>query len=582
MVCFELKRGNSDIACKATPDFALVWCSKNFIEMDSINPRQTKAWKTLEKLAERAAAMDLSSLQDDSERAKHFQIKSPELLFQYSRNLIDKEILAALFQLADETRLKRGIEAMFNGEKINRTENRAVLHTALRSSIKSGFVLDGQDIYGDIHSVLDQMRSFSDKLRNGIHGGYTGKQITDVVNIGIGGSDLGPNMAYEALKGFSDGRIKAHFVSNVDGAHLHLCLKDLDPETSLFIVASKSFTTQETMANAKSARDWFLESAKDPRAIAQHFVALSTNIIAVKEFGIAEENIFGFWDWVGGRYSMWSAIGLSLCCSLGFDNFEQMLRGAEEIDTHFKESPLEQNIPVIMALVGIWYNNFLKWESHAILPYDQRLHRLAAYLQQADMESNGKTASRSNEKVDYQTGPIIWGEPGTNGQHAFYQLLHQGTKKVSSDFIASVKADNPYQNQHELLLANFMAQPQALMNGLSKEHVKAQMIQEGKSKEQIDKLLAHRIFEGNRPSNLLLFKQMNPFSFGKLIALYEHKIFVQGWIWNIFSFDQWGVQLGKKLADGILDDMGKKDQNKHSTIDCINQEVLKTIQNWSN
>lgn len=546
--------------------------------MQTVSPQHTQAWEKLEILAKNWQQQSLRSWKDDVERARKYRIIDGNLALFYGRNLLDDEVLNSLFELAEACGLSQGIEAMYSGEKINRTENRAVLHTALRNSNRSGLTLDGTDVLEQVHEVLDQMKRFSENLRNGVHLGYTGQRITDVVNIGIGGSDLGPFMAYEALQDWSDGKIKGHYVSNVDGTHLHRCLKQLNPETTLFIIASKTFTTQETMANAQAARTWFLGHAGNESAIAQHFVALSTNLKAAKEFGIEANNIFGFWDWVGGRYSMWSAIGLSLCCTLGFAHFEQMLRGAETTDEHFRKTPLRQNIPVIMALIGIWYNNFLQWETHAILPYDQRLHRLPAFLQQADMESNGKCVDRNNQRVAYETGQIIWGEPGTNGQHAFYQLLHQGTKKVSCDFLASAQAQHPFDGQHKILLANFLAQPQAMMNGLTQEETSANMMREGKSPEQIEQLLPHRMFEGNRPSNLLFYQKLDPHTFGRLIAIYEHRIFVQGWIWNVYSFDQWGVELGKKIANGILADMEKEED--FYTADAITQELIALWKKW--
>lgn len=546
--------------------------------MQTVSPSHTQAWKKLETLAKNWSQQSLRSWKDDVHRAQKYRIIDENLALFYGRNLLDEDVLNTLFDLAEACGLQQGIEAMFSGEKINQTENRAVLHTALRNSKRTGLVLDGTDVLAQVHEVLDQMKRFSENLRSGVHLGYTGQKITDVVNIGIGGSDLGPYMAYEALKDWSDGKIKGHYVSNVDGIHLHRCLKDLKPETTLFIIASKTFTTQETMANARAARAWFLADAGDETAIAKHFVALSTNLKAAQDFGIETHNIFGFWDWVGGRYSMWSAIGLSLCCTLGFDHFEQMLRGAEATDQHFRKAPFQQNIPVIMALIGIWYNNFLNWESHAILPYDQRLHRLPAFLQQADMESNGKTVDRNNQRVDYETGQIIWGEPGTNGQHAFYQLLHQGSKKVSCDFLASAQAEHPYDEQQEILLANFFAQPQAMMNGLTPEETASNMRLEGKSPEQIEQLLPHRVFEGNRPSNVLFYQKLDPYTFGRIIAIYEHRIFVQGWIWNVYSFDQWGVELGKKIANGILSDM-KKEEN-FQTADAITKELIALWKKW--
>jgi glucose-6-phosphate isomerase len=546
--------------------------------MKVVDPTQGKAWKNLESLAQQVAPkIELSAFRDDAKRARSYQKTSKDLLFNYARNLVDDRILDALLELAEESSLHSGIEALFNGEKINGTENRAVLHTALRRSDRSGVRVDSVDVLPEVHEVLDRMKAFSTALLDGSHTGFSGKPITDVVNIGIGGSDLGPLMAYEALKEFGPGRIKAHYVSNVDGIHLHRCLAELDPETTLFIVASKTFTTQETMSNAGAAREWFLQAA-EASAVQHHFVAISTNLEAVAEFGISEELTFGFWNWVGGRYSMWSAIGLSLCCSLGYDVFEQMLRGAEHTDEHFRSSEPSENIPVLMALIGIWYNNFLGWSSHAILPYDQRLHRFPAYLQQADMESNGKYVDRTGKKIGHQSGPIIWGEPGTNGQHAFYQLLHQGTKNISCDFIAGARSRHPYDEQQEILLANFFAQPQALMNGLDEKEVRSNMEREGIETDITEQLLPHRIFEGNRPSNIFFYKELTPFVLGQLVALYEHKIFCQGWIWNIFSFDQWGVELGKKVAKGILSEM--KELAPGAASDAVTQELLRHWEGW--
>ena len=546
--------------------------------MKVVDPTQGKAWKNLELLAQQVAPkIELSAFRNDGRRARSYQKTSKDLLFNYARNLVDDRILDALLELAEESSLRSGIEALFNGEKINSTENRSVLHTALRRSDRSGVRVDGVDVLADVHEVLDRMKTFSTALLDGTHTGFSGKPITDVVNIGIGGSDLGPLMAYEALKEFGPGQIKAHYVSNVDGIHLHRCLAELDPETTLFIVASKTFTTQETMSNARAARKWFLQAA-EASAVQRHFVAISTNLEAVAEFGISEDLTFGFWNWVGGRYSMWSAIGLSLCCSLSYDVFEQMLRGAEHSDKHFRSSEPSENIPVLMALIGIWYNNFLGWSSHAILPYDQRLHRFPAYLQQADMESNGKYVDRTGKKIGHQSGPIIWGEPGTNGQHAFYQLLHQGTKNTSCDFIAGARSRHPYDEQQEILLANFFAQPQALMNGLNEKEVRGNMRREGIAPGKVEQLLPHRIFEGNRPSNIIFYKELTPFVLGQLVALYEHKIFCQGWIWNIFSFDQWGVELGKKVAKGILSEM--REHTASSASDAVTQELLRQWEHW--
>lgn len=515
--------------------------------------------------------------QEDPQRFEKFSLYLKDILFDYSKNRIDEQTMALLVQLARECKLEDAIKAMFDGEKINETEGRQVLHTALRNQSDKAILVDGEDVMPLVREVLQRMKSFSQRVISGEWKGYTGKEITDVVNIGIGGSDLGPVMVTEALKSYKT-RLNVHFVSNVDGTHIAETIKHLNPETTLFLIASKTFTTQETMANANTAKEWFLKSGAKDRDVAKHFAALSTNDTGVSEFGIDTANMFGFWDWVGGRYSLWSAIGLSICLSVGYDNFEALLKGAYEADEHFKNTPFEENIPVVMALLGIWYNNFFEAESHAILPYDQYLHRFAAYFQQGDMESNGKYIDRNGKRVDYQTGPVIWGEPGTNGQHAFYQLIHQGTKLIPCDFIAPAISHNPIGNHHQLLLSNFFAQTEALMNGKSEEEVVAELEKAGKSKEEIDRLKPFKVFEGNRPTNSFLLKEITPESLGSLIALYEHKIFVQGVIWNIFSFDQWGVELGKQLANQILPELkGNENIESHdsSTNGLINQ-----YKNW--
>ncbi|MHC8947817.1 glucose-6-phosphate isomerase [Sphingobacterium hungaricum] len=511
--------------------------------------------------------------QDDPARFEKFSISFNDILVDYSKNRINEETLALLFQLAKECKLDDAIKAMFAGEKINETEGRQVLHTALRNQSGNAVLVEGEDVMPQIKAVLDQMKSFTNRVVSGEWKGFTGKEITDVVNIGIGGSDLGPVMVTEALKSYKT-RLNVHFVSNVDGTHIAEAVKDLNPETTLFLIASKTFTTQETMANANSAKDWFLNSEANESDVAKHFVALSTNEKGVAAFGIDTQNMFVFWDWVGGRYSLWSAIGLSICLSIGFDNFEELLKGAYEADVHFKETAFEENIPVILAVLGIWYNNFFDAESQAILPYDQYLHRFAAYFQQGDMESNGKYVDRNGNRVTYETGPIIWGEPGTNGQHAFYQLIHQGTKLIPCDFIAPAKSHNPIGNHHQLLLSNFFAQTEALMNGKTEEVVVEELIKAGKSEEEIEKLKNFKVFEGNRPTNSILIKEITPKALGTLIAFYEHKIFVQGVIWNIFSFDQWGVELGKQLANQILPELSgneKIDSHDSSTNGLINQ-----------
>ncbi len=524
--------------------------------MKNINPTQTKAWKALE--AHFAANKDrkLSDLfaADPARFDKFSTTFKDNVLVDYSKNLITEETLELLIDLAHEVDLRAGIDAMFNGEKINRTEGRAVLHTALRNRSNRPVMVDGKDVMPEVNAVLAKIKIFCDKVISGEWKGYTGKAIQHVVNIGIGGSDLGPVMTTEALRPFKN-HLEMHFVSNVDGTHIAETLKKVDPETTLFLVASKTFTTQETMTNAHSARDWFLKHAVSEAHVAKHFAALSTNGKAVSEFGIDTANMFEFWDWVGGRYSSWSAIGMPIALSLGFEKFEELLEGAFEMDTHFATTTFEQNIPVLLALIGLWYNNFYEAESEAILPYDQYMHRFAAYFQQGNMESNGKYVDRNGNAVDYQTGPIIWGEPGTNGQHAFYQLIHQGTKLIPCDFLAPAITHNPVGDHHPKLLANFFAQTEALAFGKSKEAVEAEFLAAGKTLEQVKDLVPFKVFEGNRPTNSILFKQMTPKTLGALIAMYEHKIFVQGVIWNIFSFDQWGVELGKQLANKILPEL---------------------------
>lgn len=490
----------------------------------------------------------------DTARFDKFSISFGDILFDYSKNRINDTTKALLVQLARECKLDEAIEAMFAGEAINVTENRAVMHTALRHPGNSPVLVDGKDVMPDVKGVLAKIKEFSAQVVNGSWKGHTGKAITDVVNIGIGGSDLGPVMVTEALRPYKT-QLNLHFVSNVDGTHIVETLKRVDPETTLFLIASKTFTTQETMANAHSARQWFLESGAAEADVAKHFVALSTNSQAVSGFGIDTRNMFEFWDWVGGRYSLWSAIGLSIALAVGYDNFEQLLAGAHAADLHFRETPFEDNIPVMMGLLGVWYNNFFDAESHAILPYDQYMHRFAAYFQQGDMESNGKHVSKSGEYVDYQTGPIIWGQPGTNGQHAFYQLIHQGTKLIPCDFIASAQSHNEIGAHHPILIANFLAQTEALMKGKTFEESYAEVVAAGHSGERARVLAAAKSFEGNKPTNSFLLRRLTPYTLGMLIALYEHKIFVQGVIWNINSFDQMGVELGKELAQAILPEL---------------------------
>lgn len=542
--------------------------------LKNINPTQTDAWKALTAHFESAQDMDLTTLfAEDSQRFSRYSARfGQDILVDYSKNLINQETMQHLFALAQQTQLQDAIQAMFNGEAINQTEGRAVLHTALRNRSNAPVMVDGQDVMPAVNAVLDKMRAFSERVIGGEWKGFTGKAITDVVNIGIGGSDLGPYMVTEALAPYKN-HLNMHFVSNVDGTHIAETLKKVNPETTLFLVASKTFTTQETMTNAHSARDWFLSVAGDQAHVAKHFAALSTNGQAVAEFGIDTENMFEFWDWVGGRYSLWSAIGLSIILSIGFENFVELLAGAHEMDQHFVETKLEENIPVILALIGIWYNNFHGAESEAILPYDQYMHRFAAYFQQGNMESNGKYVDRNGQAVTYQTGPIIWGEPGTNGQHAFYQLIHQGTKLIPCDFIAPALTHNAVSDHHQKLMSNFFAQTEALAFGKSAEVVKAELVKAGKSEQEIAALVPFKVFEGNRPTNSILVKQITPRTLGNLIAMYEHKIFVQGVIWNIFSFDQWGVELGKQLANQILpelEDNQSVDSHDSSTNGLIN------------
>ncbi|WEK68628.1 MAG: glucose-6-phosphate isomerase [Candidatus Chryseobacterium colombiense] len=521
--------------------------------LSKINPLHTESWKNLdEHFGDND--FDLRTLfQENPNRFQEFSLQRDNFLFDYSKNLIDSKTKELLLNLAEESQLKDAISKMFSGDKINETEGRAVLHTALRDFSDKEILVDGENIKPQIKRVLEHMKSFSESIISGSHKGFSGKEITDVVNIGIGGSDLGPVMVVSALKHFKT-RLKVHFVSNVDGNHIAEVVKNLNPETTLFIIASKTFTTQETMTNANSAKDWFLQSGKQ-EDVAKHFVALSTNVQSVKDFGIAEENIFEFWDWVGGRYSLWSAIGLSIVLSVGYENFEQLLKGAFDTDQHFQTAEFSENVPVLMGLLGIWYRNFYAATTYAILPYSQYLDRFAAYLQQGDMESNGKCVDRNGEFVEYETGPIIWGEPGTNGQHAFYQLIHQGTELIPADFIAYAKSPNKVSDHQDKLLANFFAQTEALAFGKTEEEVEEELRNSGKSDEEIDFLVNYKVFQGNTPTNSIIFKELTPFSLGQLIALYEHKIFVQGVIWNIFSFDQFGVELGKVLANKILPEL---------------------------
>ncbi|WP_338884488.1 MULTISPECIES: glucose-6-phosphate isomerase [Xenorhabdus] len=543
--------------------------------MKSINPSQTEAWKALQQHFEQMKNVHLRDLfEQDKKRFTTFSATfDQQILVDYAKNRITAETLEKLQALAQETDLASAIRSMFSGEKINRTEDRAVLHIALRNRSNTPIMVDGEDVMPQVNAVLAKMKSFSERIISGEWKGYTGKAITDVVNIGIGGSDLGPYMVTEALKAYKN-HLNMHFVSNVDGTHIVETLKNLDPETTLFLVASKTFTTQETMTNAHSARHWFLQSAVDETYIAKHFAALSTNEQEVRKFGIDPQNMFEFWDWVGGRYSLWSAIGLSIALSIGYENFEQLLSGAHAMDKHFEQTAFEQNIPVLLALIGIWYNNFFGAETEAILPYDQYLHRFAAYFQQGNMESNGKYVDRNGNPVNYQTGPIIWGEPGTNGQHAFYQLIHQGTKLIPCDFIAPAISHNPVSDHHSKLLSNFFAQTEALAFGKTQAQVEAEFAQAGKNAEDVANVVPFKVFEGNRPTNSILLREITPFSLGALIAMYEHKIFVQGAILNIFSFDQWGVELGKQLANRILPELHDAEavtSHDSSTNGLINQ-----------
>lgn len=547
--------------------------------MKNINPTQTEAWKALQQHFSDMKTVSITDLfAGDPQRFSEFSATfDDQLLVDYSKNRITRETLDKLLALAKETDLQGAITAMFAAEKINRTEDRAVLHIALRNRSNTPILLDGKDVMPEVNAVLAKMKSFSERIISGEWKGYTGKAITDVVNIGIGGSDLGPLMVTEALRPYKN-HLNMHFVSNVDGTHIAETLKTLNPETTLFLVASKTFTTQETMTNAHSARDWFLASAGDKKHVASHFAALSTNAKSVSEFGIDTGNMFEFWDWVGGRYSLWSAIGLSIALSVGYDNFEKLLEGAHAMDKHFAETPAEKNIPVLLALIGIWYNNFFGTETEAILPYDQYMHRFAAYFQQGNMESNGKYVDREGHAVDYQTGPIIWGEPGTNGQHAFYQLIHQGTKIIPCDFIAPAVSHNALSDHHPKLLSNFFAQTEALAFGKSRDEVEKEFADAGKAPQDVAHIVPFKVFEGNRPTNSLLLREITPYSLGALIALYEHKIFTQGAILNIFSFDQWGVELGKQLANRILPELsGNEDVTSH---DSSTNGLINRYKNW--
>ena len=521
--------------------------------LKKIDPTQTKSWQ---KLLDHFATMEHVRMRDlfaeDPQRFEKFSVRFKDILLDYSKNIMTGETWKHLLSLAEECDLNDGIGKMFSGKVINETEGRSVLHVALRNRDNHPIYVNGRDVMPDVNRILSKMKNFSQAIRKGEWKGYSQKKINDLVNIGIGGSDLGPVMVTECLKPYGKKGLSIHFVSNVDGTHLAETLKKIHPETTLFMIASKTFTTQETMTNAFSAREWFLKEAGEEAFIPTHFVAISTNTREVEAFGIDKENMFEFWDWVGGRYSLWSAIGLSIACAIGFENFEALLEGAYEMDQHFQKSPFHKNLPVLLALIGVWYNNFFNVQTEAIFPYDQYMHRFPAYFQQGNMESNGKSVDRNGKKVPHQTGPIVWGEPGTNGQHAFYQLIHQGTKMIPADFLAPALSHNPMGDHHLILLSHFFAQTEALMMGKDRDEVVETLKREGKTPAEIEKLTPHKIFEGNRPTNTILFRKLTPRTLGSLIALYEHKIFVQGYLWNIFSFDQWGVELGKQLAQKIL------------------------------
>jgi glucose-6-phosphate isomerase len=548
--------------------------------LSKINPTHTAAWNKLSLHRNQLNDVKISQLfKLDEKRYQNFSIKFQDILVDYSKNKITKETIDLLIELANETQLKSNINAFMNGELINETENRAVMHTALRKTNGNSTFIENINVAPAVEKAKLKLKLFAERFCNFKMTGFSGKPLNTIVNIGIGGSDLGPVMVTEALKPFQIKGITSYFVSNVDGTHLAETLKKIDHERTLFVVASKTFTTQETMANAQSARDWLLSYTQNNDAVASHFIALSTNHKKVIEFGILPENIFEFWDWVGGRYSLWSSIGLSIACTIGYANFEQLLLGAGQMDDHFFNEPFENNIPVLLALLGIWYNNFWDAHSHAILPYDQYLHRFAAYFQQGDMESNGKSIDRSGNKVNYQTGPIIWGEPGTNGQHAFYQLIHQGTKLIPCDFIAPAISHNKIAQHHQLLLSNYFAQTQALMQGKTLAQVILEMKNEGRSASEIEQIAPFKVFDGNIPTNSILVKIIDPKTLGMLIAMYEHKIFVQGAIWNIFSFDQWGVELGKQLANNILPEL--MNANTVSNFDSSTNGLINQYKIWA-
>ncbi|WP_018478098.1 glucose-6-phosphate isomerase [Pontibacter roseus] len=534
--------------------------------LQSHNPTATQAWKKLEAHFKSLQQEHLRDMfQADPQRFEKFSFQVEDTLYDFSKNRINEETLDLLTQLAEETQVPAAIESMFRGDKINATEGRAVLHTALRNFSDQELMVDGEDVLAEVRDVQRQMKEFCDRLHSGEWTGYTGKKVRHVVNIGIGGSDLGPKMVCEALKKYQKPDIEVHFISNVDGTDAAEVLRKVDPETTLFIIASKTFTTKETITNAQTARSWFLEAAQDEGHISKHFVALSTNTEAVSKFGIEPENTFRFWDWVGGRFSLWSAIGLSVACALGYDKFEELLRGAEGMDKHLRNTPLRQNIPVLMALLSVWYTNFFGAQSHAVLPYDQYLRLLPEYLQQLQMESNGKSAGRDGEFVNYETQPVIWGAAGTNGQHSFFQLIHQGTVLIPSDFLAPVNSHNPIGQHHPMLLSNFFAQTEALMKGKTADEVREELQRKGMAGEELEQLVPHKVFEGNKPSTSIMFNQLTPYTLGSLIAMYEHKVFVQGVIWNVYSFDQWGVELGKQLAGTIEEELLSNKEADHDS-----------------
>ncbi|MGS2763423.1 glucose-6-phosphate isomerase [Sinomicrobium sp. M5D2P9] len=532
--------------------------------LQKTNPTQTEAWKKLANHFRKVGNAEMKGyFNEDPERASGFTVQWNDFYVDYSKNRITEETMDLLFSLAEEVQLKDAVQKYFSGDLINETEQRAVLHTALRAGKDQEITVDGVNVIPEVFAVKEKIKTFSESIISGEKKGYTGKAFTDVVNIGIGGSDLGPAMVTESLK-FYKNHLNVHFVSNVDGDHVYETLKNLDPETTLFVIVSKTFTTQETLSNATTIKNWFLKHAGQ-EDVAKHFVAVSTNLLKIAEFGIADENVFPMWDWVGGRFSLWSAVGLSIALAVGYDNFDKLLKGAQAMDDHFKTADLKDNIPVILALIGTWYNNFFDAESEAIIPYTQYLSRFSAYLQQGIMESNGKSVDRAGNRVDYQTGTIIWGEPGTNSQHAFFQLIHQGTKLIPADFIGFVHSLHGDKDHHDKLMANFFAQTEALLQGKTEEDVMAELKARNTGEEEISKLLPFKVFEGNKPTNTILVDKLTPESLGALIAMYEHKIFVQGVIWNIFSYDQWGVELGKQLANNILKDIQSPEIARHDS-----------------